>query len=236
VRASGALAGSGRRSYLAAAALLAVTACRVAPAVPTPAGAFTPLSVAAFESVAERTVPRRRELVTFHWRFDAGEGPVKGRGAARVAPPDSLRLDFGVPVLGRATLVLAGDSAWSQPPGMVEHALPQRALVWALFGVVRLGEDVDAIERGTTSDGRALLRLSGADGMVTTLVLRNGALLGAFAARGGRTVGSLTLFRGTDGEVERAQTVDLEHGARFEVTVDRREASEAFPSAIWRHP
>jgi hypothetical protein len=231
-----ALAGHRGRSYLAAAALLGAAACTRGPASVVPAGAFVPMSADAFRAVAARTVPAAPELVAIRWSFDQGDAPVTGRGALRLAPPDSLRLDIGLPVIGRATLVLAGDSTWSKPAQLVEQVAPERALVWALFGMVRLPDDVTAIARGAAADGSALYRLSRADGVVTTLVMRQGALVQATATRGTRTVGWLQLTRGPDGALERAVTVDEEHAARFRVTVDHRETSEPFPPEIWRRP
>ncbi|HXY69973.1 MAG TPA: hypothetical protein VEH62_11030, partial [Gemmatimonadales bacterium] len=161
--------------------------------------------------------------------------PVTGRGAVRLAPPDSLRLDVGVPVVGRATLVLAGDSAWSKPGSLVRQVLPNRSLVWAMLGVVRPPDSVAAVERSDAADHRSF-RVTDGEGVVTTLQLRGDTLLGATAARGERAIGRLALTRDSTGAVVRAETVDLEHSIRFVMDVDRRESGGAFPSDIWRRP
>jgi hypothetical protein len=232
-----ALAALRPRSYLAAAACLGLAACGPAalPA-PVPVGAFQPASAADFDAMAARTLPSARELVAIHWTFDEGDGPVTGRGAVRLAPPDSLRLDVAVPVIGRATIVLAGDSAWSQPERLARQVAPERDLVWAMFGVVRLPADLTALERGAAADGGELYRFARPDGLLTTLQLRDGRLLGATAQRGPRTLGRLALTRDSAGAIVRAETVDEEHGTRFVVKVDRREGSGPFPSGIWRRP
>ncbi len=223
------------RSYLAAAAGLAAAAC-APPRAPVPVGAFAPVSVADVEALAAATVPARRELVAIHWSYDEGDAPVSGRGAVRLAPPDSLRLDVAVPVIGRATLVLAGDSSWTAPERLAGQLAPGRALLWAMFGVVRLPPGVTTYERGARADGGELVRFTTADGVTTTLELRDGRLLGGTAERGTRTVGRLALTRDAAGAIVRAQTEDDEHGTRFVVTVDRREPSGPFPAAIWHRP
>ncbi len=230
-----ALAALRRRSYLGAAAGLLVAACGPPPA-PVPVGAFEPATAADFEAMAARTLPARRELVAIHWTYDEGEGPVTGRGAVRLAPPDSLRLDVRVPVVGRATIVLAGDSAWSQPERLARQVAPERDLVWAMFGVVRLPPDLADLERGARAEGGELYRFARPGGLRTTLEVRDGRLLGATAQRGQRTMGRLAITRDSGGAIVRAETVDEENGARFIVTVDRREASGPFPSDIWRRP
>ncbi len=233
-----ALAGPGGRSYLAAVALLAagVASCARVPGPPAPVGAYQPMSAAAFGAVAAATVPRTSELWWIRWRLTNGsDAPIGGRGAVRVAPPDSLRLDVGVPVMGRATLVLAGDSVWSEPPRLGAQVLPGEAVLWAMLGVVRPPAGTVRIERGE-ADGRALYRLTGADGAVTTLELRGDTLLAATVVRGTRTVGRLDLARDARGAIVRAVTVDVERGARFEMDVDRRQSGEVFPREIWTHP
>jgi hypothetical protein len=235
VRRARALAGPRAGSYLAAAACLVLAAC-APPRAPAPVGAFEPASPAAVAAMAAATMPVRRELVAIHWTYDEGDAPVTGRGAVRVAPPDSLRLDVAVPVIGRATVVLAGDSAWTQPRRLTQQLAPGRALLWAMFGVVQLPPGATGFERGVAAGGGELFRFTRPDGVVVTLELSRGRLMGATAERGTRTIGRLALTRGADGAIVRAETDDDEHGMRFIVTVDRREASGPFPDEIWRRP
>ncbi|HXY19794.1 MAG TPA: hypothetical protein VEH83_07330 [Gemmatimonadales bacterium] len=224
---------SGRAVAIAAAAVLA--ACGRPPEPVVPAGTYLPVSPREFAAAAARTLPAAPALLTIRWRYDDGDTPVTGRGAVRLAPPDSLRLDVGVPVVGRATLVLAGDSAWSKPGSLVRQVLPNRSLVWAMLGVVRPPDSVASVERAETSDHH-VYRVTDGDGVVTTLELRGDTLLGATAARGERAIGRLSLTRDSTGAVVRAETVDLEHSIRFVLDVDRRESGGAFPSEIWRRP
>lgn len=229
------LAGPLGRSYLAATLAVMATACGRPPAPLAPAGAYAPLSVEAFRAIAARTVPAASELIQLRWRYDDGDRAVSGRGAARLAPPDSLRLDISVRILGRATLVLAGDSTWAEPEATVLDVLPPRAIVWAIFGVVRPPGPGTRIEVGDAAD-RRLYRLTAPDGLTTLLELRGDTLLGATQTRGGRPVGRLVLMHDAGGQLVKADAMDAEHSARFVVEVDHREANGPFPSEIWRRP
>ncbi len=233
------LAAPGRPSYLAAtlaAALLAGTgACSRPPARLVPEGAYSPVSAEAFQAMAARTVPAAPELLQIHWRYDDADRAVRGRGAVRLSPPDSLRLDVAVSVLGRATIVLAGESTWAQPEEIVDQVLPGRAILWGMMGVVRAPGGDTRIEVGRLAD-RQLYRLTAPDGAATTLELRADTLLGAMQERAGHSFGRLVLTRAADGQLVRAVATDEEHQARFVVDVDRREASGPFPSEIWRRP
>jgi hypothetical protein len=224
-----------RRCHGAAAVLLLAAACARPPAPLAPEGEFVPVSPGEFRVMAARTTPGARALLAIHWRYDDGDAPISGRGAVRLAPPDSLRLDVGVQIVGRATLVLAGDSAWTRPGALLDQVAPNRGMLWAMFGVVRPPDGLASIERGQASD-RRLYRIASGDGTVTTLELRGDTLLGATQARGRRLIGRLALTRDAGGWIVRAEATDLEHGSRFTMDVDRREAGGPFPDEIWRRP
>jgi len=212
-----------------------VAACVRVPPPPVPVGAYEPVSAETFAALADRTVPRVPQLIRFRWRYDDGDQVVRGQGAARLEPPDSLRLDVAVPVVGRATLVLAGDSSWSQPEQAVAEVPESRDVLWALFGIVRRPENGTRVERGAASD-RTLYRLTAPAGGVTLLECRGDTLLGASQLRGDRLLGRLVLTRDASGALVKVDATDLEHGVRFAVEVQHRETSEPFPAEIWRRP
>jgi len=215
--------------------VLLAAACSRPPAPVVPEGVFVPVSPGEFRAAAARTAPGVASLLAIHWTYDDGDAPLSGRGAVHLAPPDSLRLDVGIPIVGRATLVLAGDSAWSRPGSLVQQVLPSRSLVWAMFGVVRPPDSMVSVERNVLADHRTW-RVADGDGIVTTLELRGDTLLGATQARGTQALGRLDLTRDAAGMIVRAEATDVEHGARFTVNVDHREMGGAFPSEIWRRP
>jgi hypothetical protein len=210
-------------------------ACARAPALPEPLGAYAPVSMDAFAALAARTVPPASQLLRVRWGYEDADRAATGRGSARLAPPDSLRLDIGIPVVGRATLVLAGDSAWGQPGSVADVVPASRGVLWALFGIVRRPDAGTRIEAGDAAD-RRLFRLTAPDGLVTLLECRGDTLLGATELKGGRMVGRLVLTRDATGAVIKAVATDIEHGARYTVEVEHRETSEPFPAELWRRP
>jgi len=229
------LAAPGDRVYLAVWLSVMLAACGRLPPPPSPSGPYAPESVAAFGAMAARTVPPSAQLIRIRWRYDDGNQEVSGRGAVRLAPPDSLRLDISVPVVGRATLVLAGESTWSQPGEVVREVPQSRAILWALFGIIHRPDGGTRIEVGDAAD-RRLHRLTAPDGSVTLLECRGDTLLGATELAGGKMVGRLVLTRDRAGAVVKADAADLAHGVRFVAEVEHREASDPFPSEIWRRP
>jgi hypothetical protein len=212
-----------------------MAACARLPEPPTPLGAYVPVSEATFAALAARTVPSAAQLIHFRWRYDDGDRVASGRGAARLAPPDSLRLDIAVPVVGRATVVVAGDSSWSEPDRAVAEVPQSREILWALFGIVQRPEPGTRIEQGEAAD-RTLYRLTAPDGRVTLLECRGDTLLGGTQLRGERLAGRLVLTRNAAGALVRVDAADVAHGARFVVQVEDRETSEPFPAEIWRRP
>jgi hypothetical protein len=194
------------------------------------------MSAEAFAAEAARTVPAGSELLSLRWRFRDAEQGVSGRGAARVAPPDSLRVDVRGPLgFGRGTLVLAGPTAWADPEGLVRQLLPSRFLIWAMLGVVQAPDSAERFEAG--GDGpRRWLRVVEAGAVVTTFELHGDTLVGVVRTRGDRMVGRLALVRGGDGRVRHATAEDLERHARLEFDIDTRAPVGAFPAEVWRRP
>lgn len=235
---AGSLAGSGAWVYLALVAWLAGAAgCRRAPPPLAPEGAvFEALSAGDFAAAAARTLPAGSELVALRWRFRDAQSEVAGRGAVRVSPPDSLRVDVRGPLgFGHGTLVLAGADAWADPEALVAQVLPRRFLVWAMVGVVRPPERVARFE--AWADGaRRLVRVVEPDGGTTTFELRGEVLTGVVVTRDERVVGRLTLVRDGRGGVVHADAEDLERDVRLSFDIQSRTPSGAFPAEVWRHP
>ena len=223
------------RVYLAVWLSVMLAACGRLPPPPSPSGPYAPESVETFGAMAARTVPPSAQLIRIRWRYDDGGQEVSGRGAVRLAPPDSLRLDISVPVVGRATLVLAGDSTWSQPGDVAQEVPQSRAILWALFGIIHRPTGGTRIEVGDAPD-RRLYRLTAPDGSVTLLECRGDTLLGATELVAGKMVGRLVLTRDHAGAVVKADAADIRHRVRFVAEVEHREASDPFPSEIWRRP
>lgn len=194
------------------------------------------MSAVEFGAAAARTVPAGPELISVRWRFRDAELEVSGRGAVRVTPPDSLRVDVRGPLgFGRGTLVLTGPAAWADPEGLVRQVLPSRFLIWAMLGVVQAPDSAERFERGGEG-ARRWLRVVEAGAVVTTFEFYGDTLAGVVRMRGDRLAGRLALVRDRGGRLVHATAEDLERHARLEFDIDNRTPTGAFPVEVWRHP
>ena len=237
-RRRGSLAALGGGSYLALVVWVATLAgCRPAARPTAPErGGFAPIGAAEFAGAAARTLPGGSEVVSVRWRFRDPSLEVSGRGAVRVTPPDSLRVDVRGPLgFGRGTLVLTGTSAWADPEALVRQVMPGRHFIWAMLGVLRAPDSALTFEAAGDA-ARRFLRVAEPDGASTVFELRGDTLVGAVRMREDRVVGRLTLARDGGGRVAHADAEDLERNARLEFNIQSRTPSSAFPAGVWRHP
>jgi hypothetical protein len=133
---------------VAVAVLAASTACmpRLAPLTgePLPAARLPRAFIA----------PGHRKVV-FNWEVSEYEMTTRGEGAARIAAPDSARLDFflGGGFGNGGVVVVIGDSLRT-PPGAdsPKGLIPSATLLWAALGRVALPNLPDTVIRveGTT--------------------------------------------------------------------------------------
>lgn len=213
--------------------MLAAAACTHAPPGLAPADGFAPASREDFAAAARRTAPTEPEVVRFGWRSDDGRVQLSGSGAARIAPPDSMRVDIAAALgLGRSTLILTGDSAMARPAELIAQVLPDRFVLWAALGVLRVPAGNISVER--LQDGaRTVWRVTDALARVTLFELRGELLVGGERDVNGRATMRLSLRRGPDGLVQGAQLLDLARKTRLDIAIQRREAPGAFPDEIW---
>lgn len=115
-------------AVVAAAFLAACAAPRLAPLVnPTPVPAREPLPVIELPSHGQRII--------FTWRLQESELEIRGEGAARIAAPDSARIDLFVSGgLGNATALVFGDQMRLDAPDALKRVLPPPAFLWAALG------------------------------------------------------------------------------------------------------
>ena len=115
------------RTVLLAQALVAASACapRLRPLSGAPAPARLPLAA----------LPAVHRRVVFQWELQDGEFTARGEGVARIAPPDSARLDFflGGGMSGGAA-VLVADTLRAPGGDMVRRLIPPPAMLWAALG------------------------------------------------------------------------------------------------------
>jgi hypothetical protein len=130
------------RSIMAAiaAAALLVTAC--SPRAHPLTGAPTPRHVPAAE-----LAPVHRKVV-FQWDYSQPELRIRGEGVARIAPPDSARLDFFVNGQGTGHALLVGDEIRLQSgQASMRDFLPPAPLLWAALGRLHVPAAADTTVR-----------------------------------------------------------------------------------------
>ena len=80
-------------------------------------------------------LPGGRRQIVFKWELTDGAMLTRGDGVARVASPDSVRLDFFLGGgMGAGVAILIGDSLQVPGPDAVRAVVPPRPLLWAALG------------------------------------------------------------------------------------------------------
>ena len=86
--------------------------------------------------------------VVFKWEMNDGEIVARGEGAARIAPPDSVRLDFFLGGgMGSGAAVLIGDELRAPGGPQVARMIPPAPLLWAALGRLALPPAADTAVR-----------------------------------------------------------------------------------------
>jgi hypothetical protein len=134
-----------RAAALALAALAACAAPRARSLGGTPAPARLP----------DTRLPREHRRVVFRWEYSDATFGARGEGVARIAPPDSARLDFFLDGgLGGGFAILLGDSLFTPGNNQARRYLPPAPLLWSALGRLAVPASPDTTAR---VDG-ALLR------------------------------------------------------------------------------
>lgn len=93
-------------------------------------------------------LPEGHRKIVFKWELRDGDMSARGDGVARVASPDSVRLDlFLGGGFGGGAAVLIGDSLRAPGPELVRKAIPPRALLWAALGRFEVPAEPDTVVR-----------------------------------------------------------------------------------------
>ncbi|MDB4888690.1 MAG: hypothetical protein JWL61_545 [Gemmatimonadetes bacterium] len=131
-----------RFSSLCALALIGAVACRP-PRVEPLTGAVAPVQM-----LPKGTLADGRRKIVFQWELRDGDILARGDGVARIASPDSVRLDFFLGGgMGGGAAVLIGDSLSVPGPDMVRKLVPPRALLWASLGRFDVPAEPDTVVR-----------------------------------------------------------------------------------------
>lgn len=171
-------------------------------------------------------VPSSPQRLVFRWRYAEDGFNARGDGAARVAPPDSARLDFFLDGgFGGGWAVLLGDAIRTPPGNVGQRLIPPAPMLWAALGRLAVTSARDTVLRVSGDTLRA--DIGAQDGRVWRVTVAAGRLTALEHLRRGRVVERLTR------DSARVRYVDLVGRRTLEIDVQRREPVGAFPSMIW---
>ena len=196
--------------------LVTITAC---------APALRPLKGAPAPSVVPRAVlPAGYHQIVFDWELQDRELVGRGEGVARIASPDSVRLDlFLRGGFGSGVAVLIDDSLQVPGGSIVRGLIPPAPLLWAALGRAAVPAFHDTTAR---VDGE-LLRVDIGVPPSWRLTFRGDSLLRLERVRGGRIIewveraGSVVRYRSE--EARRA----------LSLTIKRVQEVQPFEASIW---
>ncbi len=199
--------------------LLAAAACRPPRAAPLP-GAPVPARL------PSGRLPDWHQRFVFDWSYEDAELSARGEGVARVAPPDSARLDlFLAGGFGSGSAFLLGDAVTAPGGDMVRRFLPPPPVLWAAFGRLAVPAAADTT---ATLSGDTLRADIGRD--PTWRVTFVGDRLAALdRIETGRVVESVV--RAPNGDVRYDHRRDRR---ALVISVTRAERTSAFDASIWR--
>jgi hypothetical protein len=209
--------------------------CRTAPGALIPQGA-EPVSRDAVAGWVASTVPANHQLFRFKWLLRDERGSAGGRGAVRVAPPDSLRFDVAGPFgSGSASAVVVGDRAiWTEPADAIARLVPNYPLMWAMFGVARLpAEGVEL--RGLATESTQAWQYAGAtDTIEYARTIGDRGRLVAEVRQAGNLIGRAETTLNSDGTLEKARLTVPSAPAQLDITFLSTER-DSFAPDIWLH-
>lgn len=168
--------------------------------------------------------PGHRTIV-FRWDLEDQEMSARGDGAARVASPDSARLDFFlVGGMGHGAAVLVGDSLETPGPDEVRDMIPPPPMLWASLGRMAVPPLPDTAVR---VDG-AVLRADIGKPVVWRVTFRGDTLTRLDHVSNGHVVEWVEREPGGDIEYRREGT---RRSLRLSIT--RIEPAPSFDASIW---
>ncbi|MDB4917154.1 MAG: hypothetical protein JWM95_4798 [Gemmatimonadetes bacterium] len=183
------------------------------------------------EIVPVRQLPSARRQtgsrkIVFQWELHDGEIIARGEGAARIASPDSVRLDFFMAGgFGGGAAILIGDSLQVPGPEMMRKLVPPRALLWAALGQFEVPVERDTVVR---VDG-ALLRADIGSPVHWRATFRGDSLLRLDRVEDGRL--QEWVERTSD---QKVQYRNASARRSLSLVILRTDAVSSFDPAIWR--
>lgn len=172
-------------------------------------------------------LPDGHQRVLFRWSYSEGELEAKGEGVARIAAPDSVRLDLFLSgaIGGSGTAFLIGDTIYAPGGDPVRRYLPSPPLLWAALGRSAVPAAADTVAR---VDGDTLRADIGRGGRVWRLGFVGERLVGLDRLDQGRRLERVV--RGAGGTV---RYVHEQSNRTLRLEITRTEETAPFDAAIW---
>ena len=177
-------------------------------------------------------------LHRFKWQYRDRDQAAGGRGSARIAGRDSLRLDMIGPLgAGRgAAFVIGAEEQWAEPEEEVRKIAPDYQLLWAMLGVPRLPETFDEVTR---YEGPGLVAWRIVRGVDTVEFARQAGTDVRFMAdvrQAGVRVGRVQTTYNADGSLKSSR-LDVPRGpARLDLNYYATSRPASFPADTWHPP
>jgi hypothetical protein len=175
-------------------------------------------------ALPQTAIPLGHHRVLFNWELQDGDVTARGEGVARIAYPDSARLDlFLAGGFGSGAAILIDDSLQVTGGNMVRRFVPPPPLLWATLGRASLPPARDTAAR---VDG-ALLRVDIGMPVNWRLTFRRDTLLRVERVRDGRILewversGSSVRYRSEEGR------------RSLSLTITRAEEVPPFDASTW---
>jgi hypothetical protein len=191
---------------------------RPLPGVPAPA------------TLPRATLSGAHRRIVFQWQLDDPDLTARGEGAARIAPPDSARLDFflaGGAASGAAVLIDRELRLPSRAEDMSRRLVPPPPLLWAALGRLAIPASRDTVVRVDADTLRADI---GAP-VAWRLTFVRDTLRKVERVDGGRVVEWVERFGG--GRLRYRHEVSHR---QLDLLITRSDDVSAFDPAIWELP
>lgn len=201
-------------------AIVGVVACR------PPRVTALPGTIVPDHGLPAGDLPAGHRKIVFLWELVDQDFSARGEGVARIASPDSVRMDFFLGGgMGSGAAVLVGDTLTVPGPDVARQLVPPRALLWAALGRLQLPAERDTVVRVQDSVVRAEI----GSPVHWRVTFRGDTLVRLERVAGGRL--QEWVERGADARVKYRNEATRR---TLTLAIQRSDAVSAFDPAIWR--
>lgn len=185
-----------------------------------------------------QTAPTSHRSHRFKWSFKSPDEGIGGGGSARIAPPDSLRLDMAGPLGAKRTsgMVLGDTAIWVSREDVLEKIIPSYPLLWAMLGVARPPVADAALTGAMGIETKAWSYTGGADTVEYVRTEGKSPGFKALVRHEGRVVGRVETKFGPDGSPVSSRLYLPEGPSRLDLTFSENTTPATFKPEIWTKP